>query len=345
MEQQVIRQALARLAEGKDLDREMALATMDDIMSGSAGETLTAAFLTALHMKGETPAELAALAQGMRDHSLPVHFDGDLLEIVGTGGDQAFTFNISTVASFVVAAAGIPTAKHGNRSVSSKCGAADVLEALGVKLQLTPEQTEAVLHEVGQCFMFAQVHHPAMKYVAPVRKALGIPTAFNLLGPLTNPARANLQLMGVYKEELLQPMAEVLMALGVKRAMVVRGDDGLDEITLTTTTDVREINGNQITAYRLDPADYGFAYCQKDDLVGGDPAVNRDIALDILQGGKGPKRDVVVLNAAACIHIATEKPMDEAVREAAAILDSGKAYEQMKRFVAATQRAGQTDAQ
>ncbi len=340
MEQPMIRQALARLTEGKNLDREMALATMDDIMSGNAGEMLTAAFLTALHMKGETPEELAALAQGMRDHSLQVHYDGDLLEIVGTGGDQAFTFNISTVAAFVVAAAGIPVAKHGNRSVSSKCGAADLLEALGVEIQLKPEQTEAVLRQTGQCFMFAQVHHPAMKYVAPVRKSLGIPTAFNLLGPLTNPANANLQLMGVYKEELLEPMAEVLMALGVKRAMVVRGDDGLDEITLTTATDVREIAGGAITAYKLDPADYGFAYCRTEDLVGGDPAANRDIALEILRGGKGPKRDVVVLNAAACIHLAKEKPMEDALREAAAILDDGRAYAQMERFVAATRQFG-----
>lgn len=332
----MIKDALKVVADGANLDSTTAMGAMDDIMSGTAGEAEIAAFLTAMHMKKETPEEIAALAKGMRNHCLPIHYEGDLLEIVGTGGDQAFTFNISTVASFVVAAAGISTAKHGNRSVSSKCGAADVLEALGVNLLVSPQRNEQILQEVGQCFMFAQVHHPSMRYVAPVRKAMGIRTVFNLLGPLTNPASANLQLMGVYREDLLQPMAEVLMELGVKRAMVVHGDDGLDEITLTTTTQVREICDGKIYAYTLDPADFGFGYCQAQELTGGDPQENKEIALAVLQGEKGAKRDIVILNAAACIHIATGKEMALAVQEAADILDSGKAYEQLQRFVTAT---------
>lgn len=334
----MIKDALKVVADGANLDSTTAMGAMEDIMSGTAGEAEIAAFLTAMHMKKETPEEIAALAKGMRNHCLPIHHEGDLLEIVGTGGDQAFTFNISTVASFLVAAAGIPTAKHGNRSVSSKCGAADVLEALGVNLMVTPQRNEKILGEVGQCFMFAQVHHPSMRYVAPVRKAMGIRTVFNLLGPLTNPASANLQLMGVYHEDLLQPMAEVLRELGVKRAMIVHGDDGLDEITLTTTTQVREIYDGEIMAYTLNPVDYGFSYCQPQDLTGGNPQVNKEIALKILQGDQGPKRDIVVLNAAACIHIATGKTMAEAVKEAADVLDSGGAYVQLQRFIEATNR-------
>ena len=332
----MIKEALKAVSEGRDLDRETALATMNDIMSGEAGEILTAAFLTALHMKGETTEEIAAFAQGMRNHALPIHRDGDLLEIVGTGGDQLFTFNVSTIASFVIAASGVRIAKHGNRSASSKCGAADVLEALGVNLMLEPEKNEQVLQETNQCFMFAQKYHPAMKYVGAVRRQIGIPTVFNLLGPLTNPANANLQLMGVYSESLLEPMTEVLMQLGVDRAMVVHGNDGMDEITLTTTTEVREFKDGKIEAYTLDPRDYGMEYCKLEDLVGGAPEVNKQIAIDILKGQKGPKRDIVVLNAAAAIHIATGKSIAETIKEAEEILDSGKAYEQLQRFVKAT---------
>lgn len=332
----MIKEALKTVSEGNDLDRSVALATMDDIMSGAAGEALTAAFLTALHMKGETTEELAALAQGMRNHALPLKREGDLLEIVGTGGDRLFTFNVSTVASFVIAASGVRIAKHGNRSASSKCGAADVLEALGVNLMLDAKENARVLQEVGQCFLFAQKYHPAMKYVGPVRKQIGIPTVFNLLGPLTNPASANLQLMGVYAESLLEPMANVLMQLGVERAMVVHGNDGMDEITLTTTTEVRELRDGKLEAYTLDPREYGMTYCSLEDLVGGEPEVNKQIAIDILSGQKGPKRDIVVLNAAAAMHIATGKSIADAVQEAEAILDTGKAYAQLQRFIKAT---------
>lgn len=287
-------------------------------------------------MKGETTEELAALAQGMRNHALPLKREGDLLEIVGTGGDRLFTFNVSTVASFVIAASGVRIAKHGNRSASSKCGAADVLEALGVNLMLDAKENARVLQEVGQCFLFAQKYHPAMKYVGPVRKQIGIPTVFNLLGPLTNPASANLQLMGVYAESLLEPMVNVLMQLGVERAMVVHGNDGMDEITLTTTTEVRELRDGKLEAYTLDPREYGMTYCSLEDLVGGEPEVNKQIAIDILSGQKGPKRDIVVLNAAAAMHIATGKSIADAVQEAEAILDTGKAYAQLQRFIKAT---------
>ena len=307
----MIKEAIQTAVEGKDLTSDTVREVMDEIMTGNATETEMAAYLTALRMKKETIEEITASAQGMREHGVKLNHKGDLLEIVGTGGDKAFTFNISTISSFVVSAAGIPVAKHGNRSVSSKCGAADVLESLGVNLNVDTDKNEKILDEIGVCFMFAQKYHSSMRYVGPVRKALGIRTIFNILGPLANPAGANMQLLGVYDEALIEPMAKVLKNLGIKNAMVVRGDDGLDEITLTTTTKVCEIRDGLFRSYILDPRDYGLELCDPKDLVGGDPEANKDIAISILKGEKGPKRDVVILNSAACIHIATGKDIKE----------------------------------
>ena len=332
----MIKEAIQTAVEGKDLTSDTVREVMDEIMTGNATETEMAAYLTALRMKKETIEEITASAQGMREHGVKLNHKGDLLEIVGTGGDKAFTFNISTISSFVVSAAGIPVAKHGNRSVSSKCGAADVLESLGVNLNVDTDKNEKILDEIGVCFMFAQKYHSSMRYVGPVRKALGIRTIFNILGPLANPAEANMQLLGVYDEALIEPMAKVLKNLGIKNAMVVRGDDGLDEITLTTTTKVCEIRDGLFRSYILDPRDYGLELCDPKDLVGGDPKANKDIAISILKGEKGPKRDVVILNSAACIHITTGKEIKECIDIARDMIDSGKAYEQLAKLVKLT---------
>lgn len=332
----MIKEAIQTAVEGKDLTSDTVREVMDEIMTGNATETEMAAYLTALRMKKETIEEITASAQGMREHGVKLNHKGDLLEIVGTGGDKAFTFNISTISSFVVSAAGIPVAKHGNRSVSSKCGAADVLESLGVNLNVDTDKNEKILDEIGVCFMFAQKYHSSMRYVGPVRKALGIRTIFNILGPLANPAGANMQLLGVYDEALIEPMAKVLKNLGIKNAMVVRGDDGLDEITLTTTTKVCEIRDGLFRSYILDPRDYGLELCDPKDLVGGDPEANKDIAISILKGEKGPKRDVVILNSATCIHIATGKEIKECIDIARDMIDSGKAYEQLAKLVKLT---------
>lgn len=332
----MIKEAIQTAVEGKDLTSDTVKEVMDEIMTGNATETEMAAYLTALRMKKETIEEITASAQGMREHGVKLNHKGDLLEIVGTGGDKAFTFNISTISSFVVSAAGIPVAKHGNRSVSSKCGAADVLESLGVNLNVDTDKNEKILDEIGVCFMFAQKYHSSMRYVGPVRKALGIRTIFNILGPLANPAGANMQLLGVYDEALIEPMAKVLKNLGIKNVMVVRGDDGLDEITLTTTTKVCEIRDGLFRSYILDPRDYGLELCDPKDLVGGDPKANKDIAISILKGEKGPKRDVVILNSAACIHIATGKEIKECIDIVRDMIDSGKAYEQLAKLVKLT---------
>lgn len=334
----MIKEAIQTAVEGKDLTGETVREVMDEIMTGNATETEMAAYLTALRMKKETIEEITASAEGMREHGIKLNHKGDLLEIVGTGGDKAFTFNISTISSFVVSAAGIPVAKHGNRSVSSKCGAADVLESLGVNLNVDTDKNEKILDEIGVCFMFAQKYHSSMRYVGPVRKALGIRTIFNVLGPLANPAGANMQLLGVYDESLIEPMAKVLKNLGIKNAMVVRGDDGLDEITLTTTTKVCELRDGLFKSYILDPRDYGFELCDPKDLVGGSPEANKDIAISILKGEKGPKRDTVVLNSAACIHIATGKDIKECIKTAEDMIDSGKAYAQLERLVELTNK-------
>ncbi|HAS79156.1 MAG TPA: anthranilate phosphoribosyltransferase [Ruminococcus sp.] len=331
----MIKEAIKEIAEGKNLSYETAEAVMNEIMSGKASDIEISSYLTALRMKGETTDEITACAEGMRKAGIHLKHDGmEVLEIVGTGGDEAFTFNISTVSGFVVSAAGVPVAKHGNRSVSSKCGAADCLESLGVKLDIPVEKSEKILRDIGMCFMFAQKYHSSMKYVAPVRKALGLRTVFNILGPLANPADAEYQLMGVYDEKLLRPMAEVLSKLGVKRAMTVHGGDGLDEITMTTVTKACLVDNGKITEMVINPEDYGFRLCKSDELVGGNPQINKQIALDILSGKeKGAKRDVVILNSAVCLFIAGKGTIAECIDIAQKQIDSGKAMKQLEMFV------------
>lgn len=334
----MITDAIKKLVENQDLTYDEALACMDEIFSGEATEIQTAGYLTALRMKGETVEEISASARGMRNHAAKLEHDGmEVLEIVGTGGDCANSFNISTTSGLVAAAAGVPIAKHGNRSVSSKCGAADVLEALGVNITIPPEKMSEVLQKTNICFMFAQVYHKAMKYVAPVRKGLGIRTIFNILGPLTNPANASMQLMGVYEEALVEPMAKVLNKLGVNNGMVVYGQDCLDEISLSAPTTVCEIRDGKFKTYVIEPEQFGFDKCDKKDLEGGNPEENAAITKAILSGEKGAKRDAVVLNAAACIYIAKKADtMQEAAKVAEEMIDSGKAMEVLNQFVELT---------
>jgi len=330
----MIKQAIYKILNREDLSLEMTKTVMEQIMSGNATNAQIASFITAIRMKGETIEEITACAMVMRELGLKLQHDGDVLDIVGTGGDEAFTFNISTVSSLVISAAGIPVAKHGNRSVSSKCGSADVLEALGVKIDIPVEKSEEILREIGICFLFAPIYHSSMKYAGPVRKEIGVRTIFNILGPLSSPANANLQLLGVYDENLVEPMARVLANLGVKRAMVVHGHDGLDEVSLSAKTTVCEVNEGQINSFFLDPHQFGFDYCKPEDLVGGDPEMNAEIARSILRGEKGPKRDIVLLNSAICLYMSYNNiTLRECVRKAAETIDSGKAMEQLNRFI------------
>lgn len=307
---------------------------MNEIMEGEASAVQMSSYLTALSMKGETVEEITASAAGMRAHCVRLLHDMDVLEIVGTGGDGANTFNISTTSSLVISAAGIPVAKHGNRAASSKCGAADVLEALGVNITIAPEKSRELLEKIGICFLFAQNYHFAMKYVAPVRKELGIRTIFNILGPLANPAGANMELMGVYDESLVDPLAHVLANLGVKRALVVYGSDGLDEISLSAPTRVCEVKDGAFTSYEITPEQFGLTRCSKDDLAGGTPAENAQITRDILAGKTGPKRDAVLMNAGAAIYMAGKAESIQAgIDLAKEMIDSGKATAQLEKFV------------
>ena len=334
----MITEAIKKLVDNENLTYDEALTCMDEIFSGEVTEVQTASYLTALRIKGETVEEITASAKGMRNHAEQLMHEGmEVLEIVGTGGDCANSFNISTTSGFVAAAAGAPVAKHGNRSVSSKCGAADVLEALGANITISPEQSTEVLQKCNFCFMFAQVYHKAMKYVAPVRKDLGIRTIFNILGPLTNPANASMQLMGVYEEALVEPMAKVLSKLGVKNGMVVYGKDCLDEISLSAPTTVCEIRDGELKTYTIQPEDFGFDKCDKEELVGGDSVENAAITKAILGGEKGARRNAVVLNAAACIYIAKKADtLQEAVKIAEDMIDSGKASEVLNEYVTLT---------
>lgn len=335
----MIKEAIYKLVNKEDLSYEMAETVMDEIMSGEASQIHMGAYLTGLRMKGETIDEITASAAGMRKHGTKLLHDMDVLEIVGTGGDEANTFNISTTAGIVVSAAGIPVAKHGNRSVSSMCGAADVLEALGVNISISPAESAMVLKEIGLCFMFAQTYHTAMRFVAPVRRELGIRTIFNILGPLANPAGANFELMGVYDESLVEPLAQVLLKLGVKRAIVVHGQDGLDEISMTAPTTCCEIRDGKLKSYVLTPEEAGLARCTKEELVGGNPQENAAITRAILNGERGAKRDAVVMNAAACIYMVRDGiTLKEAAAIAEEIIDSGKAKAQLERFIELTNR-------
>lgn len=334
----MIKDAIYKLVNNEDLSYDMAKEVMNEIMSGEASQIHMGAYLTALRMKGETIEEITASAEGMREHCVRLLHDMDVLEIVGTGGDEANSFNISTASSILVSAYGIPVAKHGNRSVSSKCGAADVLEALGVKIDITPAESAQVLKEIGLCFMFAQKYHNAMRFVAPVRKEIGIRTIFNILGPLGNPAGASYQLLGVYDEALVEPLAKVLVNLGVKRGMVVFGQDKLDEISLSANTTCCSIRDGKLESFVLNPEDYGFRKCAKEDLVGGGPEENAEILRSIFQGETGPKTDAVILNSAACIYMLEDITMEQAIEKAKETIQSGKAMEQLNKFIQTTNR-------
>jgi len=333
----MIEQAIYDLLNGKHLTLESTKGVMLQMMEGKATDSQMGAFLTAMRLKGETIEEITACAAVMREKCVKLHPGTDVLDIVGTGGDELFSFNISTIAGIVSAAGGVPVAKHGNRSVSSKCGSADLLEALGVNINLTAAQSEQVLRETGICFMLANVYHSAMKHVAHVRRELGVRTIFNILGPLANPAGANMQLLGVYDENLVEPLANVLANLGVKRAMVVHGHDGLDEITLTGSSTICEVAQGKLNSYFISPEQFGFTRCKIEDLVGGSPAENAQIARNILQGEKGPRRDTVVLNAAFCLYMCHNNvTMKECVKIAQDVIDNGRALSTLDALVRAT---------
>jgi len=330
----MIKEAIIALSKKQDLTYETAETVMHEIMTGEATAVQMSAYLTALSLKGETLDEITASASGMRSHCIRLLHNVDALEIVGTGGDHSNSFNISTTAAIITAAAGIPVAKHGNRGASSKCGAADVLEALGVNINIPPEKSAELLKNIGICFLFAQNYHIAMKYVAPVRKELGIRTIFNILGPLTNPAGANMELMGVYDKELVEPLAKVLMNLGVKNAMVVYGNDGLDEISMSSSTTLCEVKNGWVRSYEITPEQFGFKRCEKADLSGGTPAENAAILRSVLNGDKGARRDAAVLNAAASLYVAGKyESIEKAVPAVEAIIDEGKAMRKLEEFI------------
>ncbi|MCR5837803.1 MAG: anthranilate phosphoribosyltransferase [Lachnospiraceae bacterium] len=331
----MIREAIEKLIKGNDLTYNEVYEAMNEIMSGETPNELISAYLVALRMKGETIDEISGSAMGMRNNGVKLDHNMDVLEIVGTGGDQSYSFNISSTSAIVAAASGVKVAKHGNRSVSSKSGAADVLEKLGINIGIEPSQSKELLEKINICFLFAQKYHTSMKYVGPVRKSLGTRTIFNILGPLTNPAGANMEILGVYDEALVEPLANVLINLGVKKGMVVYGQDVMDEITLSAKTTVAEIRDGKITKYEINPEEYGFKLCSKEDLVGGDAKENAKITRNILSGAeKGPKRDAVILNAAACIYVYNDDlSYREAIDVAKRTIDSGKALKKLNEFV------------
>lgn len=329
----MIKEAILKTANGADLSYDEAAEVTREIMTGNTTSAQTAAYLTALHNKGETTDEISASAYVMRDCALRVNYPGDVLEIVGTGGDGSNSINVSTISAIVCAAAGVKVAKHGNRAASSKCGTADCLEALGVNISTEPEGCVRLIDEVGMCFLFAQKYHSAMKYVGPVRKEIGIPTVFNILGPLTNPAHANLQLLGVYKPELLMPMAKSLSKLGVKRGMAVYGEDRLDEISVSAATKVVEFCGDDFREYEITPEQFGLTRHEKSELQGGTPAENAEAARRIISGEKGAGRDAVLMNAGAALHIAREIPIEEGIRLAAEAIDGGAAMKTLEQYI------------
>lgn len=331
----MIKEAIIKLSKKEDLTYKEAETVMNEIMSGEATPVQMSAYLTALSLKGETIDEITASAAGMRAHCVKLLHDMDVLEIVGTGGDGANSFNISTTSALVIAAGGVPVAKHGNRAASSKSGAADVLEALGVKITVSPEESARILKKINICFLFAQNYHFAMKYVAPIRKELGIRTVFNILGPLSNPAGANMELMGVYDETLVEPLAQVMAKLGVVKGMVVYGQDKLDEISMSAPTTVCEIRDGWFQSYQIRPEQFGYNSCAKEELAGGTPEENAQITRDILEGReKGPKRQAVCLNAGASLYITGKaKTIEEGVRMAESLIDSGAAVKKLGEFI------------
>jgi len=333
----MIKEAIIKIVNKEDLSFDEAYTVMNEIMNGETTPTQNAAFLAALSTKSakaETTGEIAGCAKAMREHATPVDTDFDLFEIVGTGGDNAGSFNISTTSAIVAAAGGMKVSKHGNRAASSKCGTADCLEALGVNIDEDPAKCRQLLEKVGICFFFAQKYHTSMKYVGAIRKELGFRTVFNILGPLTNPAHPKRQLLGVYDEYLIEPLAKVLMELGVKRGMVVYGMDKLDEISLSAPTKVCEIKDGSLHTYEIKPEDFGLSRCKKEDLAGGDPKENAAITLSILNGEKGAKRDAVLLNAGAALYIGEKaKSMQEGINLAARLIDSKKALKVLEDFI------------
>lgn len=333
----MIVEAIAKVSAGQDLTTEEATQVMNELMSEDATDAQRAAYLTAMHMKGEKLKEISGSAIGMRSKAIPFKHEGDLLEIVGTGGDKSSSINVSTISSIICAAAGCKVSKHGNRAASSKCGTADCLEAMGVQIAISPEKMEVVLDKTNFAFLFAQVYHPAMKYAGPIRKQIGIPTIFNVLGPLTNPAHANIQLLGVYKEEYVEELAYVLHNIGVEKGMAVHGQDGFDEISLSAPTTVCEFVNGKFTNYEITPEQFGFTRCQKSDIVGGEPAENAQIAIDILSGKlSGPKADVCFFNAGVALHLYKDITIEEGIRMAKEIVASGKAIAKLEEIKAAT---------
>lgn len=333
----MIKEAIVKIVDKQDLSYREAYDVMSEIMGGETTATQNAAFLAALSTKSttaETTDEIAGCAAAMRDHALNVETDMDIFEIVGTGGDNANSFNISTTSAFVAAAGGMKVAKHGNRAASSKCGTADCLEALGVNIQQSPEKCIELLKEVGMCFFFAQKYHTSMKYVGPIRKELGIRTVFNILGPLTNPGSPKRQLLGVYDEYLVQPLAQVLISLGVQRGMVVYGQDKLDEISLSAPTTVCEFKDGWLKNYVITPEQFGFERCRREDLRGGMPDENAKITRDVLGGERGHRRNAVLLNAGAALYIGEKAAtLEEGVKLAAELIDSGKALAALAKLI------------
>ncbi len=333
----MIKEAIVKIVSKQDLSYEEAYEVMNEIMDGKTTATQNAAFLAALSTKSaraETTDEITGCAAAMREHAKQITTDMELFEIVGTGGDNAQSFNISTTAALVAASGGMKVAKHGNRAASSRCGTADCLEALGVNIDQSPNLCRALLKDVGMCFFFAQKYHSSMKYVGAIRKELGFRTVFNILGPLTNPGSPSTQLLGVYDDYLVEPLARVLIQLGVKRGMVVYGMDKLDEISLSAPTKICEIKNGWFTSYTITPEEFGFARCKKEDLRGGTPEENARITLAILNGEKGPKRDAALLNAGAALYIGEKvQSLKEGTELAASLIDSGKAAETLQKLI------------
>lgn len=338
----MIKEAIVKIVNKEDLAYEEAYTVMNEIMSGETTPTQNAAFLAALSTKSaraETTDEIAGCAAAMRAHAIKVETDMEVFEIVGTGGDNAHSFNISTTSALVAAAGGMKVAKHGNRAASSQCGTADCLEALGVNIMQSPKRCLELLDEVGMCFFFAQKYHTSMKYVGAIRKELGFRTVFNILGPLTNPATPSMQLLGVYDDYLVEPLAQVLISLGVKRGMVVYGMDKLDEISMSAPTKVCEIKDGWFKSYMIAPEDFGFERCTRADLAGGTPEENAKITVGILKGEKGHKRNAVLMNAGASLYIGGKaESMEDGIRLAAELIDSGKAYETLEKFIEVSSR-------
>lgn len=338
----MIKEAIIKIVDKKDLTYEEAYQVMNEIMTGETSQTQTAAFLAALSTKSakaETTDEISGCAAAMREQAIKVEHPFETLEIVGTGGDGAHSFNISTTAALVMAAGGVKVSKHGNRAASSKCGTADCLEALGVNIQQDPEKCVELLDKVGICFLFAQKYHTSMKYVGPIRKELGIRTVFNILGPLTNPAAPVYQLLGVYDEYLVEPLAKVLTTLGVRRGLVVYGQDKLDEISMSAPTTVCEIKEGYYKTFVISPEDFGLNRCTKEDLIGGTPEENAAITTAILKGERGPKRDAILMNAGAGLYIAGKSDsIAEGIKFAAELIDSGKALATLEAFVKESNR-------